>query len=151
MQEILNFYQITTQIGTSGQPTAGQFSSIAQEGYTTVINLAMHDSDKALPEEGNLVASLGMDYIHLPVPFDKPSARHVAKFCRIMDLLNGEKVFVHCALNARVSVFMYNYLTLRKSMDNVEASSPILRQWLPDMDNNWQAILNLTLDDINKV
>ncbi len=148
MHDILNFYQITENTGTAGQPTAGQFHRIAAAGYRTVINLAMHDSDNALPEEGNLVASLGMDYIHLPVPFDRPTAGQLAKFFRLLAALEGEKVFVHCALNARVSAFMYKYLTLEKSLSNSEASSPILNQWLPDMDDNWRAIIDLAAEDI---
>ncbi len=144
MNKILNFHQSTDRIATAGQPGAEQFAEIAAAGYTTVINLAMHDSDNAIPEEGNIVASLGMSYIHMPVPFDAPSAPHVKKFFRLMDALEGEKVFVHCALNARVSAFMYCYLTLKKGSSAAGATSPLLQQWLPQMDTNWRAIVSLT-------
>jgi protein tyrosine phosphatase (PTP) superfamily phosphohydrolase (DUF442 family) len=53
----LNFHQSTEQIATSGQPDRRQFHWIADEGYEVVINLAMHDSSEAIPEEGSLVAS----------------------------------------------------------------------------------------------
>lgn len=107
MEQPLNFYQVTEDIGTSGQPTREQFADIARQGYSSVINLAMHDSDNAIPEEGNIVASLGLSYFHIPVPFDQPTAEHVKKFIRLMKVLEGEKIFVHCALNARVSAFVY--------------------------------------------
>lgn len=108
----------------------------------------MHNSDNAIPEEGNIVAALGMSYFHLPVPFDQPTAEHLKKFIRVMNALEGEKVFVHCAINARVSAFMYKYLTLVKGQSIETATSPILRQWWPQADANWKSILDLTADDM---
>lgn len=148
MEEPLNFYQITEDVGTSGQPTAEQFGQIAKEGYSSVVNLAMHDSDNSIPEEGSIVSSLGMSYFHIPVPFDNPTAEHVKKFIGLMGVLEGERVFVHCAVNARVSAFMYKYLTLKKSLGEENATSPILKQWLPKMDDAWKSIMSLTLEDI---
>lgn len=148
MNELINFHQSTETVGTAGQPTVEQFRQIAELGYSFVINLAMHDSDNAIAEEGNIVSSLGMSYFHMPVPFDKPSVEHVKTFIRIMDALDGEKVFVHCAVNARVSAFMYKYLTLRKSLGEAESTSPVLEQWLPHMDDAWKSIINLRSQDV---
>ncbi|WP_339858743.1 protein tyrosine phosphatase family protein [Pseudohongiella acticola] len=148
MDELLNFHQSTETIGTAGQPTREQFKKIAEQGYSSVVNLAMHDSDNAIPEEGNIVSSLGMSYFHMPVPFDRPTAEHLKKFIRIMYALEGEKVFVHCALNARVSAFMYKYLTLCKSVGEAESTSPLLRQWLPQMDEAWKSIIRLSADEV---
>ena len=148
MEKLLNFCQLTENIATSGQPTKEQFRTIAEQGYTNVVNLAMHDSDNAIKDEGNLVASMGMSYFHLPVPFERPTAEHVKKFIGLMNLLDGEKVFVHCAVNARVSAFMYKYLTLEKGMPGEAATSPLLTQWLPQMDDTWKLIMNLETKDI---
>ena len=52
MEKFINFFQIAKNVGTAGQPTVDQFSDIAKAGYSTVVNLAMHDSDNAIPEEG---------------------------------------------------------------------------------------------------
>ena len=148
MEGLFNFCQIAKNVGTAGQPTADQFSDIARSGYSTVVNLAMHDSDNAIPEEGNIVTSLGMTYIHMPVPFDAPTVNHVRKFFGIMDVLGNEKVFVHCAVNARVSAFMHQYLTLRKGVASAQASSPLLQKWLPEMDIHWRSIMELEASDI---
>ncbi|MCH7815943.1 MAG: protein tyrosine phosphatase family protein [Proteobacteria bacterium] len=150
MQQPLNFYQITDRIGTAGQPSIEQLAAIAKQGVANVVNLAMHDSDNALADEGSIVASLGMSYFHLPVPFDKPGAGHVRKFFSIMDALESEKVFVHCALNLRVSAFMHQYLTLKKGLSSEQASSPLLSRWFPDMDDAWKSIMNLSLDEIER-
>lgn len=148
MRNILNFYQSTENIGTSGQPSRGQFQTIFENGYTSVVNLAVHDSENAIPEEGGIVSALGMSYFHMPVPFDKPTAEHVRKFMRLMNVLEGEKVFVHCAVNARVSAFMFKYLTLAKHQCRESSTSPILQQWLPKMDDNWRSILDLSAEEL---
>jgi protein tyrosine phosphatase (PTP) superfamily phosphohydrolase (DUF442 family) len=148
MENLINFYQIAENVGTAGQPTVDQFSDIAKAGYSTVVNLAMHDSDNAIPEEGNIVTSLGMTYIHMPVPFDAPTVDHVRKFFGIMDALGNENVFVHCAVNARVSAFMHQYLTLRKGIPSAQATSPLLQQWLPKIDIPWKSIMELEAGDL---
>jgi len=149
MEKPLNFYQMTENVGTAGQPTAAQLEQISREGYSSVVNLAMPDSDNAIPEEGGIVSSLGMSYFHIPVPFDRPTAQHLGKFVRLMEALEGEKVFVHCAVNARVSAFMYKYLTLSKGQSEDASSSPLLEKWLPQMDDAWQSIMNLEAEDID--
>ncbi len=73
VEDIINFFSATDNIGTGGQPTPGQLADVAEAGYTTVINLAMHDSDNALRDKGSIVSSLGMDYVHIPVPFEATS------------------------------------------------------------------------------
>ena len=70
---ILNYFQITDHIGIAGQPSADQFPEIARANYTAVINLAMAESSNAVAEEGDIVTSLGMKYIHIPVPWDAPT------------------------------------------------------------------------------
>ena len=131
MTSIRNFIQMTEAVGTSGQPTVEQFVEIADAGYTSVVNLAMPDSDDAIADEGNIVTSLGMKYIHIPVPFDAPTKEHLGSFIRVMRAMDGEKVWVHCVANARVSAFMYHYLRIDKCYDDDAAKSALLRRWNP--------------------
>ena len=58
MEDIINFYQITENVGTGGQPTIRQLAEIAEANYSAIVNLAMYDSDNAIPEEGDIVSSL---------------------------------------------------------------------------------------------
>ena len=141
MQDITNYVQLTDEVGTSGQPTAEQFKAIAEAGFSAVINLAMPDSDHAIPEEGTIVTGLGMSYVHIPVPFDAPSSAHLKQFCGAMQAFEGQKVWVHCVVNARVSAFMYQYLTQVKGLPEAESRSPILDLWEPDMDDVWRNFL----------
>jgi protein tyrosine phosphatase (PTP) superfamily phosphohydrolase (DUF442 family) len=148
MKQPNHFFQITDEVGTSGQPTADQFADIAAAGYDTVINLAMHNSDRAIPEEGNIVAEQGMTYIHLPVPFDNPTAEHLKKFIGIMSALDGNQVWVHCVVNKRVSAFMYHYLTKVKGVDEQRACTPILTEWTTDMEDVWRSFMKIGKEDL---
>ncbi len=143
LSEIRNFIQLTEDVGTAGQPRPEQFADIAAAGYGAVINLAMHDSDNAVPEEGNLVAAEGMCYFHLPVDFAAPNATHARLFFDLMQTLAPRKIFVHCALNLRVSAFMYLYLRHVRGLDEEAARSPLIAKWEPKMDTVWQDFLRL--------
>lgn len=147
-EEITNFVQITEDIGTSGQPTLDQFKLIAGLGYSTVINLAMPNSDNAIAEEGCLVTSLGMNYFHMPVPFEAPTIEHLKQFIGVMGALDTKRVWVHCAVNARVSAFMYHYLSKVKGLTEVASKSPVFEDWEPQMDDVWKSFMQITKDDI---
>jgi len=147
-EEITNFVQNTENIGTSGQPTKEQFKNIAELGYCSVINLAMPDSDNAIPEEGSIVTSLGMNYFHIPVPFDSPTVEHLRQFIGIMESVDSDKTWVHCAVNARVSAFMFHYLSKVKGYSEGASKSPVIMRWEPKMDDVWKSFMKLTKDDI---
>lgn len=150
VQDILNFHEMTDNIAIGGQPTVSQLAQVADAGYSVVVNLAMHDSDNAIPEEGSVTASLGMSYIHIPVPSDAPTSTHVRKFFNVMDAFDGEKVFVHCVVSGRVSAFMNRYMMLKKGASAEQATSPLLQRWLPAMEEPWTSIMKLELDDIQR-
>ncbi len=149
MNNVINFFQITDTIGTGGQPSVSQLYDIAQNGYDVVINLATHNSENAIENEGSIVASLGMTYIHIPVPFEAPTPEHLRKFFRFMNGLSEEKVFVHCAVNARVSAFVFKYLTMERKMQDEKATTPLLAQWLPQMNLIWKNFLSIKKSDLD--
>ena len=142
INEILNFYQITDTIGTGGQPTPDQFTSIRDAGFTSVINLAMPDSPNALVNEGEIVTKLGMTYIHIPVPWQSPSIQDLERFLGFMEILQKQKIFVHCAANYRASAFTNRHLRLNQNLPEEKATSPILKRWLPEMDEKWKKIID---------
>ena len=142
LNAVLNYHQISERIGTGGQPTPDQFKAIEEAGFQTVINLAMPDSPNALSNEGAIITELGMTYIHIPVPWQSPSLNDLRKFLGFMKALKSQKVFVHCAANYRASAFTNRYLRLMTTATEEESTTPILEQWLPQMDDNWRAILD---------
>jgi protein tyrosine phosphatase (PTP) superfamily phosphohydrolase (DUF442 family) len=147
MTTLLNSHQITENITTSGQPTAEQFLDLAKADYTAVINLATFSSPSALIEEDKIITELGMLYVHIPVDWEEPKIGDLKVFFEVMEVLDGQKVLVHCAMNYRVSAFMYKYLTLIKGVSSRASASPILRSWEPSMSDGWKYILALKKDD----
>jgi protein tyrosine phosphatase (PTP) superfamily phosphohydrolase (DUF442 family) len=132
MINILNFVLVSDQYGTSGQPLEKEFSFIAQAGYKHVINLATLDHPDALLNEDAIVSSLNMSYLHIPVPFQTPRTYEVKLFCALLQALGGEKVYIHCILNYRVSAFMFHYLNKIKGFSTDEARSSVFQNWDPD-------------------
>jgi protein tyrosine phosphatase (PTP) superfamily phosphohydrolase (DUF442 family) len=149
VDELLNFHRVSDLILTAGQPTPSQLAGLGRNGVDAVINLAMHDSPNAVPEEGHVIASQGLAYAHIPVPFDQPAPRHVRQFFQLMGAFECQTLLVHCALNLRVAVFMHRYLHLVKGVDEAAACSPLLQQWLPSMEPCWRAIMALQLREIH--
>ena len=143
---IRNFVALTNNVGTAGQPTTAQFKSIAEAGYESVINLAMPDHPESVANEGQLVASQGMSDFHIPVPFDAPETSQVRQFCRLMEALEGQKIFVHCIMNYRVSAFMFLYLTKVKNYPVESARSPIFERW--EVEPQWQEIMTLSAEEL---
>ena len=146
MQNTFNFIQLTPDVATSGYLLEDDFKRISKGGYAAVINLAMPDHKRSLANEGKLVTEQGMSYVHIPVPFDKPSGEQIRLFCEIIKSFQGKKVWVHCIMNYRVSVFMYHYLTKVEGLSETQAMSPIFKYW--EMDDVWQSVFALTSKEI---
>jgi len=148
LEDIRNFVPLTDDVGTSGQPTREQFRAIADAGYDAVINLALPTSDDAIPDEGAVVTGLGMSYVHIPVEFDAPTVGDLRRFVGVMRALEGQRTWVHCVVNARVSAFMYHYLRHVRRLGEDESRSPVLERWAPRMDDTWKRFLALGPADI---
>ena len=106
-EDVFNYLRIRDNLATSGQPTKSQFSSIRDQGFKTVINLAPNSAENALKDEQATLMDLGINYIHIPVDFKNPTEADFNMFVDKMQALTDEKVWVHCAANMRVSAFIY--------------------------------------------
>ncbi len=116
---------------TSGQPSEDDLAAIAALGVRRVINLALHSHEKALSDETATVAALGMDYVHIPVPFDAPDETHFARFCEAMAAVGDAPVHVHCIINARVSAFFYRYQREVMGLSEAQSRAAMDSIWRP--------------------
>jgi hypothetical protein len=82
-----------------------------------------------------------MVYVQIPVPFDAPGRIHLQRFFAAMAMFEAEPIWVHCAMNLRVSAFMYHYLRRIERVGESQARSPILSKWAPHMDAIWRDFL----------
>jgi protein tyrosine phosphatase (PTP) superfamily phosphohydrolase (DUF442 family) len=105
---------------------------VAHAGFEVVVNLALHDAEYSLPEECRTVESLGMRYVHIPVVWERPLRSDLERFFEVMDELSDKRVFVHCAANKRVSVFMALYRQRRQGWSADTVMPDVLAIWDPD-------------------
>jgi protein tyrosine phosphatase (PTP) superfamily phosphohydrolase (DUF442 family) len=132
LDEIQDFYDLTPLALTSGQPTAEQFPLIKEAGCELVINLAQIKEGSGLEGEDELVKSLGMDYIHIPVIWTQPLPSDLEAFFEAMRPNHGRKIYVHCIRNFRVSAFMFLYRVLRLGVDEKDARLDLKIIWKPN-------------------
>jgi protein tyrosine phosphatase (PTP) superfamily phosphohydrolase (DUF442 family) len=140
---VINYLPISDAIGTAGQPTSQQFAAIKAAGYDVVVNLAMPDSSNALPNEKQLVTEQGMLYVHIPVVWERPTAQNLEQFFDVMARCRGRRVFVHCAMNMRVSVFVFLYRVIWQRIAPDVAHEDVARIWQPNPV--WQRFLDDSL------
>jgi protein tyrosine phosphatase (PTP) superfamily phosphohydrolase (DUF442 family) len=143
---IRNFLPLSDRVGTAGQPTAEQFTAVRDAGYEVVINLALPTSTYALADERAVVTGLGMQYVHIPVDFDRPDVEDAKRFFEAMDAAVGRKVLVHCAMNMRVPAFLYLYRVVREGVDPDVAAADLYRVWTPNP--TWQKFIEVVVQTL---
>jgi len=130
---IRNYHLVNDKLATSGQPSEEHLGSIARAGFEVIINLAVHDDAKySLPNETENVRSLGMEYIHIPVQFNSPTEENLLDFFEAMKTHHTNKVWVHCAANWRVSVFVGLYHKIIVGLPTEEAFKLLHDTWKPN-------------------
>lgn len=143
-ESVHNYRYVDDLLATSGQPLVAQLQRIANESFSTVINLAMHDDPRySLPDEAGSVAALGMKYVHIPVQFSSPMQQDLLAFFGAMDEHRGQKVWVHCAANMRVSAFLGLYRILRQGWAEERAFDLMRAVWQPD--EVWSSFISTVL------
>jgi uncharacterized protein (TIGR01244 family) len=145
--DIINLLEIDNRITTSGQPENSDFEEIAARGFKTVINLALPTSDNAIPEEGAIVTSLGMNYIHIPVVWEAPQVEQFQLFSALLETLPDDRIWVHCAMNMRVSCFMYLHNRRTAAMPEHQARSLMNQVWEPD--ETWTGFMEEIEDSLD--
>jgi protein tyrosine phosphatase (PTP) superfamily phosphohydrolase (DUF442 family) len=143
LTDIYNYLPISDRLATAGQPTADQFAAIAQADFAVVINLAMPTSTNALPDEPAVVEAQGMTYCPIPVEWEHPTLRDFQQFATVMSQYGEQKVFVHCAMNMRVSAFVYLYRRLR-GVSQEAAAADLAKIWQPNAI--WQNFIESVLE-----
>jgi protein tyrosine phosphatase (PTP) superfamily phosphohydrolase (DUF442 family) len=110
LSTIYNLVHVAEGLETAGQPTTAQLAAIKDAGYEVIINLATGTTPRDLPNEAAVVATLGIEYIHIPVVWEHPTEADLRRFFAAMDATQDKKRFVHCIANMRVSAFVMMWL-----------------------------------------
>jgi len=133
IETIYNHRRVDERLATSGQPDEQELACIAAAGYQVLINLALHDDPRySLPDEAGTARRLGLVYVHIPVIFTAPTREDLLRFFEAMQRHRKDKVWVHCAANKRVSVFVGLYRHLREGIPLDEAFALQRDIWEPN-------------------
>lgn len=141
-KDIWKFFAVGERLGTAGQPTEQQLRELKDEGFEVVVNLGLLDPRYCLPDEAGSVQALGMSYRHIPVEFANPTDADFDRFRSVMKEAAGKKVFVHCAMNHRVSCFVALYGEAELGWTREQADEHVKRLWHPN--EVWQAFMART-------
>lgn len=141
MNDIFNYLYYNEKLSGSGMPTAEQMKSVAEAGVEVVINLAPHDVPQAIPNEAELVTSLGMEYLNIPIIWRAPEAESLIQFMDAMDARTDKKIHVHCEANYRASAFVMLYRVLRLGWKKEDAIPIMEKMWNPEDFSVWDQFI----------
>lgn len=144
VEEIYNFLELSDSVATAGQPDESQFAALKTSGYQVVVNLALPTSTNAIANEQELVEAQGMKYVHIPVVWENPTIDDFDRFMQTMNENANQKVLVHCAMNMRVSAFMYLYRRIHDRISADEANQALQKIWTPNPV--WQQFMEQALE-----
>ncbi len=132
LDEITNFRQYSSTFASSGQPTRDQFQTIADNGFERIVYIAFTNNQNALSDADQLVKSLGMEYMHVPVSFDNPLPDDFYAFADSMRRNTDKKTLLHCQVNARATAFSFLYRVIYENVPIAEAKEDMNTVWQPN-------------------
>lgn len=137
-------HQVFDWLWSSGQISEADIARLPALGVDTVINLALPSSSNALPGEADCVTHEGLDYVQIPVEWESPELDQLIRFFGVLKAFEGRKTWVHCAMNMRVSVFIFLYRRLCLADSVADAMHPLQRVWVPNPV--WQQFIDRALE-----
>ncbi len=145
LSQIPAFSIIHEHLFSSAQPSAEQLKLIKEFGCSTVINLALNNASNHLENEDRICLDLGLNYIHIPIDWEMPSAEQCLLVLDLIDhLVQNEIIWIHCAKNKRVSCLMYVYRQFYMNMDMPTSQDLLHEIWEPN--ETWTGLIhNITL------
>ena len=144
-EDMYNFLPLSDKLFSAGMPQTEQLTDAAQKGVQVVINLAPHEVHNALPGGAELVNSLGMQYVNIPVNWNTPTKEGLDRFIDVMDANQDRKILVHCQANFRATAFIALYRILRQGWKTEEAMQGMHQIWDEEDYPIWKMFIEETL------
>jgi protein tyrosine phosphatase (PTP) superfamily phosphohydrolase (DUF442 family) len=138
-----NLIPITERLTSSGQPSAAWLETLGARGYEVVIYLAPLTVGDAIPEEPQILARQSIDFVHIPIAFNRPTDADFDSFAAAMTRFADKKVLVHCQINMRASSMVFLYRTIVGKEDPQVAFASVEKVWTPN--GVWKAFMQAQL------
>ncbi len=145
---ISNYREYSPSFASSGQPTRKQLELLKVEGFERIVYIAFSNSGKAFADEDVVVKELGMDYVHIPVIWDQPTAADFYAFAGSMQRDADRKTLLHCQVNYRASAFSFLYRVLYEDVPLAEAKADMNSVWQPN--ETWRNLIFGILEENDK-
>lgn len=107
---VQKLHVLNNQFYLGSQPTEDDLRKSKEKGIKTIVNL--RPKSELTFDEEQLVKSLGMNYVHIPMTADSIKNADIDKFIESLSTKTNEPVFVHCASGNRVG-YMWSIYRLR--------------------------------------
>ena len=146
MKDIYNYLRLTEKLSTSGMPKPTQLSGIAEGGVKFVVNLATPKSEGWIPNEGELLKRLGVEYLSILVDWENPQPKDLSIFMDAMDEHKGQSIHVHCQANYRATAFVTLYRIKRLGWKNEDAFTDMHKIWNPETYPVWKKFIEDSLN-----
>lgn len=148
VEDILNYREYSPLFASAGQPTPVQLEALRDKGFERVIYIAFSNNPNALANEDQLVKALGMDYLHIPVDWNNPTARDFYTFADAMQRDTQMKTLLHCQINARATAFSFLYRVIYEGVSVAEAKEDMNTVWKPN--ETWRDLIFAVLEENGK-
>ena len=94
LPEIKNMQPVNDHIYRGAQPSSEGFKQLAKMGIKTVIDL--REKRAQADREKQMVESLGMKYVGIPMSMHAPTDDQIAKALSVLNSTESAPVFLHC-------------------------------------------------------
>jgi len=148
LSDISNYREYSPSFASSGQPSRKQLELLKDEGFERIVYIAFSNSGKAFADEDVVVKELGMDYVHIPVIWDQPTAADFYAFAGSMQRDADRKTLLHCQVNYRASAFSFLYRVLYEDVPVAEAKADMNSVWQPN--ETWRSLIFGILEENDK-
>ena len=126
-----NVVVATPLLVTAGQPDRASLLKLKSEGYAAVISLAPGNTADAVRDEAEILKAQGIEFVHVPIPWQKPEASHLEATAAALKRYQGQKVLVHCQMNMRASAVTFLYRAIYAKEDPAAAWADVKKVWTP--------------------
>jgi protein tyrosine phosphatase (PTP) superfamily phosphohydrolase (DUF442 family) len=145
LSEIRNYIEYSPTFASAGQPSKEQLALLPNAGFERVVYIALSNSGNAIADEDAMVKELGMNYVHIPVIWDAPTASDFYTFANVMRHEPERKTLLHCAANYRASAFSLLYRVLYEDVPLATAKADMDKIWTPN--KIWSDLIHAVLEE----
>ena len=139
LSDISNYREYSDLFSSAGQPNKKQLKTLRDAGFERIVYLAFTGSSTALDDEDQIVKDLGMDYIHIAVDWENPTASDFHAFAGAMQSGPQQKTLLHCQVNFRASAFSFLYRVIYNEVPVADAKEDMNSVWQPN--ETWRDLI----------